>query len=131
MLLTMNENSPAAQTQINRLKQMFGSIDEVSQKIYDAYRARHIGQVVTQNQWLLIDATMDECKKLNNMNLTNLANSIDSLQSSIQGSSEVQAIEGTLESLRKKYKIDNRDIYKANSEIKSLSDAAQEAAFTL
>ena len=131
ILLTMNENSPAAQTQINRLKQMFGSIDEVSQKIYDAYRARHMGQVVTQNQWLLIDATMNECKKLNNMNLTNLADSIDNLQSSIQGSSEVQAIEDTLESLRKKYKIDNRDIHKANSEIKSLSDAAQEAAFTL
>lgn len=83
MLLTMNENSPAAQTQINRLKQMFGSINEVSQKIYDAYRARHMGQVVTQNQWLLIDATINECKKLNNMNLTDLADSIDNLQSSI------------------------------------------------
>ena len=131
ILLTMNENSSAAQTQINRLKQMFGSIDDVSQKIYDAYRARHMGQVVTQNQWLLIDTTINECKKLNNMNLTSLANSIDNLQSSIQGSSSVQAIEDTLESLRKKYKIDNRDIHKANSEIKSLSDAAQEAAFTL
>lgn len=90
-----------------------------------------MGQVVTQNQWILIDATMNECKKFNNMNLTDLLDSIDSLQSSIQSSSETQAIEDTLESLRKKYKIDNRDIHKANSDIKSLSDVAQEAAFTL
>lgn len=131
MLLTMNENSPATQTQINRLKGLFGNIDEVAQKIYDAYRARHMGQVVTQNQWILIDATMNECKKFNNMNLTDLLNSIDNLQSSLQAGSQVQAIEDTLESLRKRYKIDNRDIHKANSEIKSLSDAAQEAAFTL
>lgn len=74
---------------------------------------------------------MNECKKFNNMNLTDLLDSIDNLQSSLQAGSQVQAIEDTLESLRKKYKIDNRDIHKANSEIKSLSDAAQEAAFTL
>lgn len=131
MLLTMNENSPTTQTQINRLKGLFGNIDEVAQKIYDAYRARHVGQVVTQSQQALIDATMNECKKFNNMNLADLLNSIDNLQSSLQAGSQVQAIENTLESLRKKYKIDNRDIHRVGSEIKSLSDAAQDAAFTL
>lgn len=131
MLLTMNEDNPNTQTQINRLKGLFGTIDEVSQKIYDAYRARHMGQVVTQNQWILIDATMNECKKFDNMNLTDLLDSIDNLQSSLQAGSQIQAIENTLDSLRKKYKVDNRDIHKPNSEIKALSDAAQEAAFTL
>lgn len=131
MLLTMNENSPTTSTQINRLKSMFGNIDDVAQKIYDAYRARHMGQVVTQNQFILIDSTMTNCKKLNGMDFAGLLDAMDNLQSNLQAGSQIQAIEDTLDSLRKKYKIDNRDIHKASSEIKSLSDAAQEAAFTL
>lgn len=131
MYLTMNENLPATKTQIDRLKTMFGTIDEVSQKIYDAYRARHMGQVVTQAQWMLIDSTMTECKKLNGMDVQTLLDDINDLQDNLRASSESQAVEDTLETLRKKYKVDNQEMHRVGNEINSLSDAAQEAAFTL
>lgn len=121
-LLTISENLP----QVQRLKQIFGSIDDVSQKIYDAYRKGGL----TQDQMLLINATLANCKKLNGLDLNSLDNQINDIEQSFSNSEESK-IADTLKALNKKYNIDATEILLTGKHIRSLSQAAAEAAITL
>lgn len=131
MYLTMNENIPSMKSQIDRLKTMFGSIDEISQKIYDAYRARRGQSTVTASQFALMDATITDCKKLGGLDIKALLDNINDLQDNLRDNSDAQAIENTLDNLRKKYRVDSAELHQSGNEIKSLSDAAVEASYTL
>lgn len=121
-LLVFNESS----TQVQRLKQMFGTLDEVAQKIYDSYRTGG----VTSSQKALIDSTLTNCKKYNGLDVNAVSNQIDSVEQAI-GNTEEGKIEDTIKSLNKKYNLDFNEIVLVGNNIRSLSQAASEAAVTL
>lgn len=121
-LLVFNESS----TQVQRLKQMFGTLDEVAQKIYDSYRTGG----VTPSQRALIDATLANCKKYNGLNINAVLNQIESVEQAI-GNTEEGKIEDTIKELNKKYNLDFNEIVLVGNNIRSLSQAASEAAITL
>lgn len=121
-LLVFNESS----TQVQRLKQMFGTLDEVAQKIYDSYRTGG----VTPSQRTLIDATLANCKKYNGLNINAVLNQIESVEQAI-GNTEEGKIEDTIKALNKKYNLDFNEIVLVGNNIRSLSQAASEAAVTL
>lgn len=121
-LLVFNESS----TQVQRLKQMFGTLDEVAQKIHDSYRTGG----VTSSQKALIDSTLTNCKKYNGLDVNAVSNQIDSVEQAI-GNTEEGKIEDTIKSLNKKYNLDFNEIVLVGNNIRSLSQAASEAAVTL
>lgn len=121
-LLVFNESS----TQVQRLKQMFGTLDEVAQKIYDSYRTGG----VTPSQRTLIDATLANCKKYNGLDVNAVLNQIEGVEQAI-GNTEEGKIEDTIKSLNKKYNLDFNEIVLVGNNIRSLSQAASEAAVTL
>lgn len=121
-LLVFNENS----TQVQRLQQLFGSLDDVAQKIYDSYR---VGGV-TATQKSLIDATLDNCKRYKNLDIQSLTDQINNIEQSFQNTEESN-IADTLKTLNKKYNLDFNEILLTGNNIRSLSQAASEAAVTL
>ena len=121
-LLTISEDTP----QVKRLKQIFGSLDEVSQKIYDAYR----GQEVTLDQMTLIDAALNNSKKFKGLDLKALDRQLNTIDQSF-GSTKEAKIADTLEELNKEYNIDSNEIVLIGKNIRSLSRVAAEAAVTL
>lgn len=121
-LLVFNEFS----TQVQRLKQMFGTLDDVAQKIHDSYRTGG----VTSSQKALIDSTLTNCKKYNGLDVNAVSNQIDSVEQAI-GNTEEGKIEDTIKSLNKKYNLDFNEVVLVGNNIRSLSQAASEAAVTL
>ena len=105
---------------------MFGTLDEVAQKIYDSYRTGG----VTPSQRTLIDATLANCKKYNGLDVNAVLNQIESVEQAI-GNTEEGKIEDTIKSLNKKYNLDFNEIVLVGNNIRSLSQAASEAAVTL
>lgn len=105
---------------------MFGTLDEVAQKIYDAYR---VGGV-TSSQMSLIDATLSNSKKLNGLDLKSLETQVNDIEQAF-GNTEESKIEDTLKKLNKKYNIDATEILLVGKNIRSLSQAAAEAAVVL
>jgi hypothetical protein len=123
-LLALGENS----TQVQRLKQMFGSMDDVAAKVYDAF---HRGQGYTQSQLSLMNSAMDECKKLQGLDLVTLRQEVDNEEDILTQSSPEADIKTTLEELNKKYDIDFNEIHRKGEKIRQLSHAAADAAVTL
>lgn len=121
-LLVFNESS----SQVKRLKQMFGSLNEVAQKIYDCYRSGG----VTDAQYRLIDAALNNCKKFNGLNLNDILNQLNKVDTSFSDVEEVK-IRDTLKALNKKYNLDFNEILLIGNNIRSLSQAASNAAITL
>ena len=105
---------------------MFGTLDEVAQKIYDSYRTGG----VTPSQRTLIDATLANCKKYNGLDVNAVLNQIEGVEQAI-GNTEEGKIEDTIKSLNKKYNLDFNEIVLVGNNIRSLSQAASEAAITL
>lgn len=124
-ILALDENS----SQVQRLKTMFGTIDEVAAKVYDAF---HRGrQNYTQNQLTLMNAAMDNCKNIQGLDISLLKQQVNQIESDIDTNSPEAGIQSTLEDLDKKYNLDVNEIHRKGEEIKQLSHAAADAAFTL
>lgn len=124
-ILAMDENS----SQVQRLKQMFGSMDEVASKVYDAF---HRGrQNYTQGQLTLMNAAMDHCKNLQGLDLVTLKQQVDQVEGNLSANSTEAEIQTTLEDLNQKYDLDINEIHRKGQKIKQLSHAAADAAFTL
>lgn len=121
-LLVISEDS----SQVKRLKQLFGSLDDVAQKIYESYR----GGSVTNNQMTLIEAALNTCKKFKNLDITALKKQLSNIDNNLSNTEEA-SIEATLQSLNKQYKIDFNEVLLIGNRIRSLSRAASEAAVTL
>ena len=125
-ILAMDENS----SQVQRLKTMFGTIDEVAAKVYDAFHSGR--QNYTQGQLTLMNATMDHCKNLQGIDLTALKQQVDQVEGNLNANSTESGIQDTLDDLNQKYGIDINEIHrKLGDPIKNLSHAAAEAAATL
>lgn len=125
-ILAMDENS----SQVQRLKTMFGTIDEVADKIYDAF---HRGrQNYTQGQLTLMNTAMDQCKTLQGLDITALRQQVDQVEGNIDATSSEAEVQTILEDLDKKYDIDIHEIHRRLGEpIKNLSHAASDAVVTL
>lgn len=124
-ILAMDENS----SQVQRLKTMFGTLDDVADKVYDAF---HRGrQNYTQGQLALMNAAMNQCKTLQGLDIAALRQQVDQVESNISSNSSDAEIQATLEDLNKKYNIDINEIHRKGMDIEKLSDAAADAAFTL
>lgn len=124
-ILAMDESS----SQVQRLKQMFGNIDEVAAKVYDAF---HRGrQNYTQGQLTLMNAAMDHCKNLQGLDLVTLKQQVDQVEGNLSVSSTEAEIQTILEDLNQKYDLDINEIHRKGQKIKQLSHAAADAAFTL
>ena len=124
-ILAMDENS----SQVQRLKTMFGTLDEVADKVYDAF---HRGrQNYTQGQLTLMNAAMDQCKTLQGLDITALRQQVDQVEGNIDANSPEAEVQATLEDLNKKYDIDINEIHRKGMDIEKLSHAAADAAFTL
>lgn len=125
-ILAMDENS----SQVQRLKTMFGTIDEVADKIYDAFHRG--GQNYTQGQLTLMNAAMDQCKTLQGLDITALRQQVDQVEGNIDATSSEAEVQTILEDLDKKYDIDIHEIHRKLGEpIKNLSHAASDAVVTL
>lgn len=124
-ILALDENS----SQVQRLKTMFGTIDDVAAKVYDAF---HRGrQNYTQGQLTLMNAAMDNCKNIQGLDLYSLRQQVDQVEGDIDFNSSEAEIQATLEDLNKKYDLDINEIHRKGQKIKQLSHAAADAAFTL
>lgn len=124
-ILALDENS----SQVQRLKTMFGTIDDVAAKVYDAF---HRGrQNYTQGQLTLMNAAMDNCKNMQGLDLYSLRQQVDQVEGDIDFNSSEAEIQATLEDLNKKYDLDINEIHRKGQKIKQLSHAAADAAFTL
>lgn len=124
-ILALDENS----SQVQRLKTMFGTIDEVAAKVYDAF---HRGrQNYTQGQLILMNAAMDNCKNIQGLDMSLLKQQVNQIESNIDANSPEFGIQSTLEDLDRKYNLDVNEIHRKGEEIKQLSHAAADAAFTL
>lgn len=124
-ILALDENS----SQVQRLKTMFGTIDDVAAKVYDAF---HRGrQNYTQGQLTLMNAAMDNCKNMQGLDLYSLRQQVDQVEGDTDFNSSEAEIQATLEDLNKKYDLDINEIHRKGQKIKQLSHAAADAAFTL
>lgn len=123
-ILSMDENS----SQVQRLKTMFGSMDEVAAKVYEAY---HTSGRFTQHQMALIDSAMNQCKRLQGLDTTALMQQVAQIESNLESTSVEAEVQKTLDDLNRKYDLDYNEIHRKGERIKTLSDAAADAAFTL
>ena len=105
-ILAMDENS----SQVQRLKKMFGTIDEVAEKIYDAF---HSGtHNYTQDQLNLMHSAIYNCKKVQGLDLVSLQQQVDQVEGSTTVNSILTSditlseedISKTLKELDEKYK---------------------------
>lgn len=121
-LLSLNKDS----SQVQRLITMFGNLDNAAQSIFDMYR----GGSFPTGQKSLMDSTLTKCKELHNINITDLTESVKNIGEDVKSSLD-GSIEQTLKELNDKYNISFNEIVLAGKEIKSLRDAASEAAVSL
>lgn len=112
---------------VQRLKQIFGDLDAVADKIYEAYRVRG---AVTTNQFTLIDHAMNLCKQYNGLDLNALEQQVASIKQ-VESTSPEASLQQIIDDLHKQYNINVDEIHLQGEKIKSLKDAAAEAAVTL
>ena len=125
LLLKINESS----SQVQRLKAKWGEIEDVANVIYNNYRTR--GGTVTASEASLIESTLNQCKKLNGLDLNALENQVKLESNTFKSGSEEEKIKVTLEVLDKKFNIGAEEIHIIGNKIRSLSDAAANAAITI
>lgn len=124
-ILALDEGS----SQVQRLKQMFGTMDEVAAKVYDAlHRGR---QNYTQGQLTLMNAALDNCKNMQGLDLVGLKQQVNQVEGTMDANSTEVSVQTTLEDLNQKYDIDFNEIHRKDQKIKQLSHAAADAAVTL
>ena len=124
VLLSMIEGS----TQLNRLKQKFGSIEDIAQTIYNSFRG---GVTLSQSEMSLINTALNVAQKLGGIDISALENSIKTNLDNIHSSDENYLIKEFIKELNNKYNINAAEIKIASGKISSLKDAVQRAIYTL
>lgn len=123
-LFNLAPNSP----HIARLISNFGSLENAAQAIDDINHG--VGNYTSAQKTLLARAITD-AKRMQGIDLSALANQVDSMSQQIISQSPEEAIRQTLHQLNKKYKIGINEIHRISENINTLSDAAADAAITL
>ncbi|MBQ9391933.1 MAG: hypothetical protein IJU02_07060 [Lachnospiraceae bacterium] len=122
-LLQLNSNT----TQVQRLVQIFGTIDDAAAGVYNALRNPN---TVTSGQYALINSTITNIKQLSNVDMQGLLNQIDTINNTMQTTKEV-SIADEIQRLHQQYNINLDEIHLVENEITSLKEAAAQAASTL
>ena len=122
-LLQISENTQ----QVTRLKQMYGTLDGIAQAIYDAYRNQ---TTATMAQRQLMDATITNSKNFMGIDIAALNQQVSNIKQGTSQSPEM-LIKDTLQLLQDNYGIETADVLLRSDKIKSLEDAAKQAAVTL
>lgn len=124
-ILALDENS----TQVQRLKQMFGTMDDVAARVYDAF---HRGRAsYTQGQLTLMESAMNDCKSVPGVDVTALRQQVDQVEGGLDSNSREVEVQATLDDLNQKYDINFNEIHRKDRKIRQLSHAAADAAVTL
>lgn len=122
LLLRLNDSSQ----QVNRLKQMFGTIDEIAEAIYNNYKNGGL----SQTQEMLIESTLNNAKKVNGLNFNKLINDLKGEEDAVQNTEEGK-IQKTFDDLNKKFHLNKMEIEVVGNEIKSLTDLCSQLVLSL
>lgn len=124
-LLALDENSP----QVQRLKTMFGTLDDIATKMYEAFRGV---PGYTQQQKALMDSAISNCKSVQGLDIVALKQQVDQVKGSLSANSKEVAVQTTLEDLDNEYNLDIDNIHRGlNAPITKLQEVAAEAVMTL
>ena len=124
LLFNMDPNSP----QVQRLVGSFGSIEAAAEAIDNINHG--VGNY-TNGQKVLLKRAIDHCKQYKGVDLDALKTQVNQMSQQVIQSSPEEAIKQTLHQLNKKYKIDVNEIHRIGNKIKTLSEAATDAAVTI
>ena len=119
---------PDTNTKLQRILTKWGTIEEAAKRIHDDFRG---ASALTLAEKTLISSALEEAKKFNNIDLRALQNQLQQESSDYKESSVSYSISKILKMFRTKYNIDDRSIFEVNKEIRSLSQAAGNAAIIL
>lgn len=124
LFFSLSPNTPHVQRAVNA----FGSIEKAAQALDDFNHG--IVNLNTGQQTLLMRA-IAEAKKYQGIDMNALEAQVKQATGNVINTSIEQDIKNELHTLNKKYKIDINEIHRTTEDIKTLSDAASEAAVTL
>lgn len=124
-ILELDKNSQ----QVKRLQTIFGSLDRAADEIYNAFHGER--NKYTEGQLSLMNSALDQCKKVQGLDLEGVINQVRQAEGDTWESSEEARVQDTLEELDKDYGIDIHEINRQGKSIETLAHAAQDAAFTL
>lgn len=124
ILFYLGKNTPRVQ----RLVNAFGSIEEAAKALSNFNMKTG---TLTKSQATLLMNAVNQCKKMQNIDLANLKKQTENLRQQLVGNSPEEAVRLTLHKLNQKYHIGATEIHKTTDKIKSISDAAEEAVYNL
>ena len=123
-LFNMDKSSP----QVQRLVGAFGSIENAAQAVYEINSGTNSYDSAKRR---LLKNAIEHCQKFQGLDLEALKSQVDDTVTDVKNNSPEQDIAIELHKLRKKYNIDINEIHLIDSNIRSLSQAAAEAALQL
>ena len=115
-------------TKLVRILTKWGTIDNAAKAMYDNFKGT---AKLTAGEESLIANALVEAKKMGGIDLVALQKQLKEETKDYKETSESYHISKILKDFREKYKIDDRGIFVVDREIKSLSQAAGNAAITL
>lgn len=123
-LFSISANTP----EVKRLLGAFGSLENAAQRIVDL---NHRTATATSAQQRLLMNAVSKSQQVMGIDLAALEQQVNQLSQTVVSSSPEEAIKQTLKSLNQRYHIDANEIHRTTQKIKSLSEAAADAAVQL
>lgn len=117
-LLTLDEHT----SQVQRLKQAYGTIEEVARIIYESYRDP---SVMTPSKRALRDSIIENNNTLQQMDLDSLKARLEEVSGNFREDSKEWDLKRTYDELAKKYNLEAVEL-KLSREISTLSEAVGE-----
>lgn len=124
ILFSLSPNS----THVKRLINAFGSIEDAAQALDDF---NHGNINLTKPQQTLLLRAVNDAKKYQGINMDDLNQQVRDIKSNTAMYSPEEDVKDELHRLNKKYKIDINEIHRTSFKIRTLSEAAADAAITL
>ena len=124
MLFSLSPNIP----QVQRLIKQFGSIEDAAQALDDF---NHGANNLSLNQQHLMKMAVNEAKKYQGIDMDALITQVKGIKVNTYATSPEEDVKDELRRLNKKYKIEINEIHRTSNKIRTLSDAAADAAITL
>lgn len=119
---------PSTDPKISRILSKWGTLEDAAKAIYDHFKKVSL---LSSGEESLVLSTLNEAKKLNGIDLTALQKQLDAESTGYKATSESYHVSKILKEFKTKYGIDDRSIFVVEKEIKSLSQAAANAAIIL
>lgn len=118
---------PDTSIKLQRILTKWGDLDNASRVMYEHFRGVN---TLSSGEEALVIATLDIARKFNGLNITKLQFDLER-ESLLNTASIASKISEVLKELKNKYKLDNKNTITLGKEIKSLQQAAANAAMLL